>query len=296
MIYVCAVSPKAQDNYAFGLLANTWGVEEKYHKRIAPVKPGDLLVFISAAHFRSIHRVESAPYLDEARIWPDKDGSRFPHRVSISKPVHAGAVPVDDLAESISFMAGRNWNWAIRGANGVFNPKLTAAELDLIRSRMEAASNTRDEESENRESAHDESSTVVFASWSEARLQSELEKALAAIPLITEQEWSERLGAIQPSSSDVIPGVYAGEHALVIVDFHRGEVTKQALFDLLERMSWIRNQVSGREAVEGLLLAEEPGDELISMITFVPNVTARRWTVGIVLDPDPRTQRRRRAA
>ena len=38
-IYICVVSNRYPENYEIGLRSATWGVEEKYESKIAPVRP-----------------------------------------------------------------------------------------------------------------------------------------------------------------------------------------------------------------------------------------------------------------
>jgi len=134
--YICSVSGDFPENYEIGVRANLWGVVEKYEKRIRNVRPGDLLVFVVGGKFRSIHRVESPPFYDETELWPKKDGSVFPHRIKIGDPLAYGRVAVRILANQIGFMQGKTWGGTIQGASGVFNDKLTDADVSLIEQRL----------------------------------------------------------------------------------------------------------------------------------------------------------------
>ena len=75
-----------------------WGVEERYAKRIRDVVPGDMLVFALGREFRSVHEIVSKPFRDDQPLWPEKDGSIFPHRVKISDPLFKGKASIKDLA------------------------------------------------------------------------------------------------------------------------------------------------------------------------------------------------------
>ena len=133
---LCAVSSRFPENYDIGVINRVWGVEEKYRKRIVPLRPGDQILFIVAGSFRSLHRVESDPFFDDTLLWPQKDGSRFPHRVQMSPALFVGEAPVKELAPKISFMKGKRWGGTIQGPNGVLNPKLTPADVELILQRL----------------------------------------------------------------------------------------------------------------------------------------------------------------
>src|SRR6266849_2748920 len=106
-IYLCAVSGRFPENYEIGLQAQVWGVEDKYKNRIAAVRPGDSLVFLVGGDYRSVHKIESEPYVDDTPLWPEKDGDLFPHRVRISPPLAVGHVRARELADEISFMKGK---------------------------------------------------------------------------------------------------------------------------------------------------------------------------------------------
>lgn len=134
--YVCSVSSRFPENYDLGIRVGKWGVEERYQKRIAPVRPGDSIVFVVAGEFRSIHQVTRGPYEDRTLLWPPKDGDIFPFRVDIAPAEVAGSARVADLAGGISFMQGRVWGGTLQGANGVFNRRLTAEDVRLIRESL----------------------------------------------------------------------------------------------------------------------------------------------------------------
>jgi hypothetical protein len=294
MWYICTVNKMAQDNYDLGLLNRCWGVVERYEGKISRVRAGDSLIFILDGKFRSIHRIESDPFEDHTPIWLPKDGSLFPHRVRISKPLFTGEVPVAELAGSISFMAGRRWSGTIQGPHGVFNPKATKADYQLISSKLQPVIQGPQNAPPHAHSPRIEETLVI--SWNEARLRSELESALAKIDLSPAPELTQMLaGAVNPDP-EALTGVFTRGSGYFVVDFHRGEPPEHKLMDLLRRMSWVRQHLDGRSPVEGLLVAEEPGEGIIGMIESISNVSARRWRIGLVLDPDPITGMRRRAA
>lgn len=75
--YLCSVSNQSPENYVIGVRAKCWGVQEKYAYKLNGVDEGDTLVFVVGGFFRSIHKIESAPFVDDAPLWPPnkKDGS-----------------------------------------------------------------------------------------------------------------------------------------------------------------------------------------------------------------------------
>ena len=85
--YICTVSNRFPENYQIGVQARRWGVEERYKKRIEPVKPGDLLVFLVGGIFRTAHKIESFAFEEHDLLWPEKDGSTFPHRIKIGRTI-----------------------------------------------------------------------------------------------------------------------------------------------------------------------------------------------------------------
>ena len=132
-IYLCAVPGSAKENYDIGLNGGLWGVEAKYERRIKNVTPGDKIVFVVEGSFRSVHNAESSVFYRNELLWPPKKGDLFPFRIKISPPLAQGRALASRLAPSISFMARkRRWSGTIQGPNGVFNPHLTEADLDLI--------------------------------------------------------------------------------------------------------------------------------------------------------------------
>ena len=112
--YLCSVSGRFPENYLIGVQARRWGVEERYENRIRNVRPGDRLVFIVGGVFRTLHEILSAPSYDPTPLWPEKDGSIFPHRIKISEPHADSNLSVKELADKISFMKGNAWGGPIR--------------------------------------------------------------------------------------------------------------------------------------------------------------------------------------
>src|SRR5881275_625261 len=95
--FLCVVSPRFPENYHIGVQARRWGVEARYKHRIEMTSPGDEIIFLASQQIRSVHRIESPVYKDEAPLWPPKDDDIFPYRIKISAPTYAGAIAPDDF-------------------------------------------------------------------------------------------------------------------------------------------------------------------------------------------------------
>src|SRR5947208_16165891 len=135
--FLCVVSPRFPENYHIGVQARTWGVERRYENRIRQVSPSDEVVFIASQQIRSIHKIESEVYKDNHPLWPAKDGDLFPFRIKISRPTYTGQISSDEFVPHISFMRDKEaWGGTIQGASGVFNDRLTAEDVNFIRSRL----------------------------------------------------------------------------------------------------------------------------------------------------------------
>jgi hypothetical protein len=288
MRYICTVSGRFPENYRIGIEAGRWGVEEKYRGRIEPVRKGDTLIFAHAGSFVSIHRIESGPFEDHTPLWPEKDGSLFPHRIEISDPVYVGEVPIREIAGEISFMRGRQWGGTLQGRNGVFNSRASAEDLELIQSRMSRAVHPLRyvERAQPKTSAVPE--TALIVSWSEEQLRAELDDAMAISGNRRHPELSEALATGVAPEADILSSIYRSPTGYCAVDFHRRGHSEHALLRLLQRMAWVRQRFDGKQAVSGLLLAESPDPELVTVVSAIPNVEVRKWRIGLTLqDMEP---------
>lgn len=139
--YICSVSPRFPENYKIGIREGKWGVEERRRARVANVRPGDTLVFVVGGNFRSIHTITSQVTRDQSPIWPLKNGDPYPYRMDIGPAEAIGSVPVRELASRISFMTNpQAWGGYLQGANGVFNSRANAKDVELIRTHLLASS------------------------------------------------------------------------------------------------------------------------------------------------------------
>lgn len=76
-IFLCYVGKELAGNFEIGVRAKTWGVKEEYYKRIKKAEVGDTLVLAADGYFRSVHKIESPVFSDEALLWPTNNGSHY---------------------------------------------------------------------------------------------------------------------------------------------------------------------------------------------------------------------------
>jgi hypothetical protein len=283
MRYLCSVSGRFPENYRIGLEAGRWGVEEKYRRRIEAVRKGDTLIFAHGGNFVSIHRIESDPFEDDTPLWPEKDGSLFPHRIVISQPIYRGEVPIREIAGRISFMRGRQWGGTIQGANGVFNNRATEEDLQIIRSGMSRVVAPLRYLEVARPRRADVSPSALVVSWSEAQLRAELDAALSISRFVADEPLTAALAGGVKREEDVLSVVYRIANGFCTVDFHRRGHSEHALLRLLQRMAWVRQRFDGKAGVSGLILAENLDPELVNVVAAIPNVDVRTWRVGLTL-------------
>lgn len=277
--YLCAVSPQLPENYQIGLQALTWGVEKRYRKRIAKVRKGDELVFLSR-NSKSIHRIEGPVYKDETVLWPPKKGDIFPYRIKISKPLYRGEIPPNKFSSEISFMRDTDaWGGTIQGASGVFNDRLTEEDVNFIRSRLRKIPVAKQVTAR---AAEEPKIKNLFRLIGFDVLQS-LKRILPELGL-------ERFnGKDFPAEYDL---GYGGNvilckdtrtGAFVVVDFNRGEAPAETLIRVLHYMSWVRQTLAGSKDVRGIVLTETANQTLSTVVKEVPNVDLQLYRIGIEL-------------
>ncbi len=237
-IYLCAVLPRFPENYQIGIHAGTWGVEEKYKNRIASVVPGDTLVFLVAGQYRSIHRIESVPFVDQTPLWPAKDGDYFPYRVKISEPLFLGAASAVALANQISFMKGKTWGGTIQGASGVFNDRLTTQDLALIKSHMSGAP-TPIKQPEPIEIQKTSERQLALFKFYESDIEEKVANSLDALGLkLYVEPGTGRTGkqfVIEGGRIDLLcEDATTGD--LVVVELKKGQAPEQTLLQILKYM------------------------------------------------------------
>ena len=278
--FLCVVSPRFPENYAIGVQARTWGVEDSYKNKIERTSPGDELVFISNRQIRSIHTIESKVYRDDKPLWPPKDGDFFRWRIKISRPTYLGDISSAEFVPNISFMhAVDHWPGTIQGPNGVFNDRLTVDDVKFIKSRLTPVA---EPEVETARAAEQPRIQNLFRIVGADVLES-LKRLLPALGL------TRYNGADFPAEYDL---GYGGNVILcrdrngdlVVVDFNRGEVPTETLIRVLHYMSWARQTLAkGNQDVKGIILAESANDALSQVVKEVPNVSLRFYRIGIEL-------------
>jgi Endonuclease NucS C-terminal domain len=286
-IYLCSVSGRFPENYEIGLCARVWGVEDKYQQRITAVRPGDRLIFLVGGEYRSIHTVESEPYVDDNPLWPEKDGDHFPHRIKISPPNAVGHVSASTLASQISFMRGKVWGGTIQGPNGVFNDRLTSADLGIIQSHMSGAPAMPPLPSPAVVSRSAERQGALFKFY-EADVEHRILDSLSLLGLrlyvdsTTGRQGRQFVidhGRIDLLCEDLRDG------ALTVVELKKGQAPDQALLQLLRYMSWVRQHVANGRDVKGIILTESADSALFQVVGEVPNVSIRYYKVTINVLP-----------
>lgn len=278
--FLCVVSAKYPENYHIGIQARTWGVERRYYDKISQTSVGDELVFMADQQIRSVHRIESAVYKEDQVLWPPKDGDVFPYRIKISEPLYSGEIPKDEFKDVISFMKTADaWGGTIMGPHGVFNPRLTDADVAFIKGRLKASS---------------AASAKVTAAPEKQEVRNlfrligsdVLESLKRLLPTLGLRRFN---GADFPAEYDL---GYGGSVVLcrdvknddlVVVDFNRGEAPTDTLIRVLHYMSWVRQTLAGTKQVRGIILSESANEALSHIVREVPNVSLRFYRIGIEL-------------
>lgn len=285
MNFLCAVSARFPENYEIGVRSNTWGVEERYEKKIGRASEGDLLVFTVGGEFRSIHRIESDPYFDDSYRWPEKDGSRFPYRVRISDPLHKGAVPVDQIVSQISFMRDKKrWQGTVQGAHGVFNPRLTDQDVELIRDRMRPY---RRPVRSLEERVRKEAARVPLRLFQE-QLEKALEGLLSELDLVpTPRDRGVRREAAPDDAAFTILTRRRNSDVRVVLALDTGRGSSGLLLHVLREMSELRQGPSAPSEVSGLILTDTLRSDLSPAVEEIPNLELRQYRMLLQLEPEP---------
>lgn len=283
--YLCSVSVKLPENYEIGLQSRTWGVEEKYFSRIAPVRSGDLLVFVVGGAFRSIHTIETGVFNDNSPLWPPRNGSLFPHRIKISEPIAKGEVPLRDIADEISFMRDKVYSGTIQGASGVFNNRLTEEDVRTIRNRMKESKpvSALPKSVKPRDTSSSERQVALFKFY-ERDVEDHIASLLPFLGLEIYRDPNGQSGRQYPTSvgrMDLLCEDING--GFVVMELKKGEAPEQTLLQVLRYMSWVRqNKANGKE-VSGIILTEAADKSLIEVVKEVQNVEIRYYKVAIDL-------------
>lgn len=283
--YLCVVSPQFPENYHIGVRTGKWGVEKRYRRRIADVEPGDELVFIASNAIRSIHHIESKPFVEDKLLWPPKNGDLFPYRILISPALFQGEISTTEFTRRISFMRDkRRWGGTIQGANGVFNSRLTAEDVAYIKSQLQPVADKRQAVAEARRATYTAENAKALFRFFEKDVLAALNRLLPALGLrrYNGKDFPEEydLGY----GGNVVLCIDVKTEDLVVVDFNRGEAPNETLLRLLHYMSWVRQNLSaGKRDVRGVILTEKAHESLNAIVREVPNVSIKCYRLGIEL-------------
>lgn len=285
MNFLCAVSGRFPENYEIGLQARCWGVEERYEQKIQRTSKGDLLIFSVGGEFRSIHRIDSGVYHDDSRLWPEKGGSRFPFRVRITGPLYRGKVPMKDVVPRISFMKGKKrWTGTIQGPHGVFNPRLTDEDVELLRSRMHRVRSELVQAPQDPEEKTPRIPVRIFRN----QLKGALADLLSELDLVEETASG---GASYQDPEDEAAFTFLARRrdtpALVILALDTGGNPSALLLQVLREMSELRKHQAHGNHVAGLILTDAPRGELLPAVREIPNLELRRYRMRFELEPGP---------
>lgn len=278
--FLCVVSPRFPENYHIGVQARTWGVEARYKRRIDKASRGDEIVFIAGGKIRSVHRIDSKVFRDDTPLWPPKDGDLFPFRIKISDPLYQGEISSNEFVERISFMRdAQAWGGTIQGASGVFNDKLTDADVEFIKAHLQRVAEP----------------AVQAAGAAEQPEIKNLFRLIGPDVLESLKRILPALGLVRYNGTD-FPAEYdlgyggnvilcrdARTSDLVVVDFNRGEAPTETLIRVLHYMSWARQTLAGSKDVRGIILTEAANAALSAIIKEVPNIELRFYRIGIEL-------------
>ena len=288
--YLCAIGVQSPENYEIGVRAGIWGISEKMHERsdvghrFRHARPGDVLVFSVAGNFRSVHQILSEPYVDNSLLWPEYDGSRFPHRIKIGPTTYAGDVPIKALAGQISFMMNlQAWGGAIQGPHGVFNDRLTNEDVALIQRSLSAivpipaakaqASAPQAVEQRKRQEA--------LLTFYEADIETHLLNYLDGLGLRLYQcdGKSGRQFTCPAGRIDLLCIDRTSD--FVVLELKKGEAPQQTLLQLLRYMSWVRQNLANGKNVRGVIVTEFTDAELRQIIGEVPGVSIQQYRVRL---------------
>jgi hypothetical protein len=276
--FLCVVSPRFPENYHIGVQSRTWGVETAYKAKIDLTSPGDELVFIASREIQSIHRIDSPVYRDDNPLWPAKDDDLFPFRIRISSPIYTGHIPSDVFVPNIAFLRDA-YPGAIRGRNGVFNDRLTDADVAFIKSRMRSILQP---EVQAATAAEQPDIKNLFRLIGSDVLES-LKRILPSLGL-KRFNGTDFPAEYNPGFDGTI--ILCNDNKtgdFVIVDFNRGEAPADTLIRILHYMSWVRQTLAGNKEVRGIVLTESANETLSTVVQEVPNVELKFYRIGIEL-------------
>jgi len=282
--YLCTVPNQAKENYGIGIHAHLWGVQDRYKAKIGRVKEGDTLVLVVGGVFRSIHKIEGAPFIDNTPLWPanKKDGSLYPHRVEISEALFTGNLPIKDLADQISFMRGKTWGGTIQGPNGVFNNRLTESDMLLIQERLEGRESKPPVSKDRVQKPLPSQATGLkfYEREVEDRIVQLLPKM--GLELFQDQSKDGRQFPIEGGRIDLLCRD-KDRGNFVVIELKKGEAPNQTMLQILRYMSWVRQNMAQGKNVRGVILTEAADSALVEIVKEVPNVDIQYYRLSVEL-------------
>jgi len=72
----------------------------------------------------------------------------------------------------------------------------------------------------------------------------------------------------------------------VIVELKKGQAPNETLLQILRYMSWVRQHLSGKNDVKGIILTESADSGLEQILGEVPNVSIRYYSISVTLLPE----------
>jgi len=287
--FLCALSGRAPENYEIAVRAGVWGVTEAMEarsdvgNRLRSVRIGDRVVLSLAGNFRSIHPIQSMPFIDSTPVWPEYDGSLFPHRVQIGHATHSGDVPIKDLAEQISFMRGKTWAGTIQGPHGVFNDRLTDDDVVLIQRRLSAERTPPPppRAAPPRQATEQRRRQEALLTFYESDVETYLLDYLSGLGLRLFQ-CDGKSGRQYTCSAGRIDLLCVDTSSdFVVLELKKGEAPQESLLQLLRYMSWVRQNLANGKNVRGIIVTESTDAELRQIVGEVPNVSIQRYKVRL---------------
>jgi hypothetical protein len=123
-VFWVTVGSQLQGNYKIAIRHGVWGVPQNSKERLDPVNRGDLIIFYGRDVGFSLCIVDSEPYTDNSRIWPD---AIYPWRVRIKDPICENtSITFSEVFHCLRDKEGRSYTSssaagrAIGGGGGIF--------------------------------------------------------------------------------------------------------------------------------------------------------------------------------
>jgi hypothetical protein len=276
--YICAVATAFAANYEIGVRKRVWGVTNRNRRRIAPVEMGDFLIFTVGGEFRSIHPINSAPYVDQTIVWPARSGDAYANRIRIGDAIIEGRVRVADLAGHITFMRNvKAWGGTLQGANGVFNDRLTRDDVTLIEGALRNSAPLKAER-QKVAAAPAEPLLVSGTTW----LPGLLDQLARSSELIPFQRASDPFSGAEAHREGLVTGVYVDRSetptlALLPVERPAENTVISALYGL----SALTQSAKKPGNVRGIVYVPGGESHLEHLLVGIPNLASVRFELAV---------------